>query len=369
VGSPEEFAAVIKADILKLGKVIKEAGLRRDWYTLTVLLASVGVFGKGCVMKRALDKVFFAALSLIPLTAFAQAVLYPTKSVRIVTAGVGGSNDIAARLVAQGLSVTFGQPVIVDNQKDGAVASEVVLRAPADGYTLLLNGSTLWLLHFLRNKVAWDVERDFAPITQAVRTPNMIAVHPSVPIKSVRELIALAKARPGELNYSSSGTGTSNHLSAELFKAMAGVNIVRINYKGTGAAVNDLISGQVQLSFANAAAGMMHVRAGRLRAIAVTSAQPTALAPGLPTVTSSGLPGYEAVSILGIFAPARTPAPILNRLNQEMVRVLTSADVKDKLFTAGSEVVASTPEQLAATVTSEMARMGKVLRDAGIREE
>ena len=335
----------------------------------TALRFSADIRRELTVFRALQIKTAIAGVLLAGSTCAAHAQSYPTKPLKFVTSEVGGGSDFVARLIASGLASGLGQPIVVDNRAGGVIPGEVVTRAPADGYTLLVYGGAFWLAPLLQDKMPYDVVRDFTPIILLATSPNILVVNPSMPVRSVSELIALAKRKPGELNYSAAGIASSGNLAAELFNAMAAVNIVRINYKGTGAAVNDLISGQVQLSFANAAAGMMHVRAGRLRAIAVTSAQPTALAPGLPTVTSSGLPGYEAVSILGIFAPARTPAPILNRLNQEMVRVLTSADVKDKLFTAGSEVVASTPEQLAATVTSEMARMGKVLRDAGIREE
>ena len=296
---------------------------------------------------------------------------YPNKPVRLVTAEAGGGADLVARLIAQGLSGPLGQQVVVDNRgaAGGAIAAEIVAKALPDGYTLLHYGSNIWLLPFLRNNLLYDPVRDFAPITLAVRAPNMIVVHPSLPVKSVTELIALAKARPGTLSYASGGTGSTPHLAAELFKAMANVDIVRIPYKGGGAALNDLLGGQVPLMFPVAAAALPHVKSGRLRALAVTSAQPTELAPGLPTVAASGLPGYESVSIQGLFAPAGTPATLINRLNQEIVRALNGENLKDKFFSAGIETIGSSPQVFAATVKSEMARLGKVIKDAGIRDE
>jgi len=298
-----------------------------------------------------------------------QAQNFPNKPVRIVAAGVGGSGDFAARLIAQGLGAGWSQPMIVDNRGDGTVAATIALKAPADGYTLLLTGSNLWLLQFLRNNVAWDPLKDFSPVTLAVSSPNLVVVHPAVTAKSVRELIALAKAKPGALNYGTSGTGTSNHLAGELFKAMGGVDLVRVNYKGAALAITDLISGQLQVMFAAAGSVSSHVKSGLLKALAVTSARPTPLAPDLPTVAASGLPGYESVGVLAIFAPAGTPAALIVRLNREIGQVLNRSDAKAKFFNTGTEIVASTPDELTATMKSEINRLGKVIRDAGIRDE
>ncbi len=293
---------------------------------------------------------------------------YPNKPIRIVTIEPGGGGDLAARLIAQGLSGSLGQQVLVDNRGGGVIAIEIVAKAPPDGYTLLLYGGTLWIGPLLQN-VSWDPVRDFSPITLAVTFPNIVAVHPSLPVKSVRELIALAQARPGELNYSSGSIGASTHLAAELFKSMAGVNIVRVPYKGGGPATIALVTGEVHLMFATVGLVTPHVKSGRLRALAVTTAQPSALAPGLPTVAASGVPGYESRSILGIFARARTPEVIINRLNQEIVRVLNRAEVKQRLFGSGVETVGSSPEESAATMKAETAKWGKVIKEAGIRVE
>lgn len=292
---------------------------------------------------------------------------YPNKPIRIVTSEAGGGNDIQARLVAQGLAGALGEQVVVENRPSGVIPGEIVSKAPPNGYTLLLYNNTLWIGPLLQN-TPYDVVRDLAPVTSVAKGANVLVVNPATPVKSVADLVALARAKPGELNYGSSGTGASNHLAGELFRAMAGVNIVRINYKGAGPALTALLAGELQLMFPTAGAVTPHVRAGRVRALAVTSAEPTALFPGVPTVAAS-LPGYESISIYGVFAPAKTPRTIIDKLNEEIVRFLNRADVKEKFFNAGMETVGGPPEQLAATVKSEMARMSKVIRDAGIRGE
>ena len=309
------------------------------------------------------------ALALAVSVANAGSPDYPSKPLRIVTSGTGGSNDFAARMVAINLTAALGQNVIVEN-KGGAsavVPAHTVARANPDGYTLLSFSSPLWLLPYLQDAVPYDPIRDFTPITISVTSPNVLVVHPSLPVKSVADLIALAKSRPGELNYASTTTGGPNHLSAELFKAMAGVNIVRISYKDAGQSVNDLINRRVELAFPSATAVAPHVKSGRLKALAVTSSQPSVVFAGLPTVAASGLPGYESVLVVGVFAPAGTPAPIVTRLNQEIVKILHRADVKEKFLNVGVETVGSTPAEFSTLISSEMARMGKVIREAGIR--
>ena len=294
---------------------------------------------------------------------------YPLKPVRIVAGDAGGGSDITARLIAQGVAGSLGQQLIVEN-RGGNIANTVmpVARAPADGYTIVIYGGTFWIAPLLE-KLPYDPVRDFAPITMATSSPSVVVVHPSLPVKSVKELIALAKARRGELTYASGPVGSSNHLSAELFKSMAGVNIVRIPYKGTGSALIDLIGGQVQIMFANAASVGAHIKSGKLRALAVTGAQPSAVFPGLPTVAESGLAGYESASTQGMFAPVATPSSVINRLNQEIVRALNRTDIMDSLLRSGVDVVANSPEQFAARIKSEMTRLGKLIRDGGIREE
>ena len=291
---------------------------------------------------------------------------YPIKVVRIVTSAVGGGSDILARLIAPGLGNALGQQVIVDNR--GALSAEIVAKAPPDGYTLLVNGSPLWILPLIRPSSPWDAVRDYAPISLAVNAPGILVVHPSLPVKSTKELIALARARPGELNYAAGTLGAGPHLAAELFKSMTGVKMVQVPYKGTGPGIVGLISGQVELMFPNAGSVMPHVKAGRLRALAVCSAEPSPLAPGLPTLAST-VPGYESISPQGVLAPARTPPAIVNRLNQEIVRILNQPDMKEKIFNMSMQVIANSPAEFSAKIKADIARLDKVIRSAGIREE
>jgi tripartite-type tricarboxylate transporter receptor subunit TctC len=293
---------------------------------------------------------------------------FPNKPIRIVTNVTGGSLDLAARLIAPKLSERLGQQVIVDN-RGGVISMELVAKSPADGYTLLVASGSLWTLQYMRDNVAWDALRDYAPISLLVTSPNIVVVHPSLPVRSVKALIALAKARPGELNYSTGQSGASAHLAGELFKAIAGVNIQRIAYKGQGPAMLSLITGEAQLSFPNAASAAPFIKTGRIIGLAVTTSQPSALAPGLPTVAASGLPGYESKAIVGIFAPAKTPTPIIDQLYQEIARALNNPDIKQRVFDSGSEAIAGSPSELAAAMKSEMAITGKLIKDLGIRAE
>lgn len=310
---------------------------------------------------RALRHVLMLACAVQAAGAEAQA--YPARTVRIVTAGAGGGSDQATRLIAPHLGAALGQQVIVDNR--GLLAADVAAKAAPDGYTLLLSGGTLWLLKYMRDTVSSDVA-DFTPVSLATETANILVLHPALPVKSVRELIALAKARPGQLNYGTSGNGNSVHIAAELFKFMTRLDVLRINYKGASQALADLMAGETQYMFGVPGSVTPHVAAGRLRAIAVTSLKPTPLAPDLPTVSAT-LPGYEQVSRLAIFAPAGTPPAIVSRLSREIVTVLNRPDVKEKFHATGVEAVGSTPEALGALVASETGRMGKVIRAAGIR--
>ncbi len=307
---------------------------------------------------------------VILIAGLASGQNYPTRPIRIVTSEPGGGNDFAARMIVQGVGSSLGQPLVVENRggAGGAIAADLVAKSPPDGHTLLFYASGIWLIPFLRSNVPYDPVRDLSPITLAVKSPNTVVVNSSLPVKSVKELIALARARPGELNYGSGTSGGSTHLAGELFKSLTRVNIVRISYKANAPALTDLISGQVHLMFATAGTVAPHLKSGRLRALAVTSAEPSALAPGLPTVAAT-VPGYEVIQMYGMFAPARTPELIVKRLNQEVVRALHLADVKEKLFSSGVEVVGSSPGEFAAAIKSDMARMGKVIRDAGIRED
>jgi tripartite-type tricarboxylate transporter receptor subunit TctC len=296
----------------------------------------------------------------------ASAQDYPSKPVRIYSNQPGGIFDFLARILGQGLTGPLGQPVIIDNRPGNIIPAEIVSKAPPDGYSLLSHGGAL-AFGALMQKMPYDPAKDFAPISWTTSAPLVVTVHPSVPVTSVRELIALAKARPGALNYASTATGGTPHLAAELFKSMAGVDITHIPYKGAGAAMIDVMRGQVHLIFAVPNAIVPHVKTGRLRALAVTSAEPSVLLPGLPTVAGTGLPGYESVAIFGMFAPARTPEAIIRRLHQEIVRVLNTEDARKRLLEAGIEPVGSTPVEFAAKLESETLRMDKVIKAAGIR--
>jgi tripartite-type tricarboxylate transporter receptor subunit TctC len=318
------------------------------------------------ILRNATTLALLAATVTLPAPLLAQH--YPTKPVRIVTGSAGSGNDIASRILAQGLTGSLGQQVIVENRAAGVVTFTTVSKAPADGYTLLYYTNGMWTTPLLE-KTPWDPIRDFAPVIATCNAPSILVVHPAVPAKSVKELIALAKAKPGALNYAAAGLGSGTQLSAELFKSMAGVNIVYIPYKGSGLALIDLIGGQVQMMFATAGSVATHLKSGSLRALAITSAQPSQLLPGLPTIAASGVPGYESVSIYGVFAPARTPTAIIDRLNKEILALLNRPEIREKFMNSGVEVTGSTPGQLVAIVKSEMARLGKVIKDAGIRAQ
>ena len=321
-----------------------------------------------CLTKTLLRRCTGVAIGLVLTAACAVcAQSYPTKPVRIITSGVGSATDFVARTIASGLTPLLGQQVIVDNRASGFTPAETVARAAPDGYTLLSYGSTVWIIPLLQN-VPYDPVRDFAPIAITAKSPHVVVVHPALQVTTIKELIALAKAQPGTLNDASLGTGTATHLGAELFKSMAGVNIVRIPYKSGATQMADLVGGQVKLAFAGVGTVTQHLKAGRLRALAVTSAERTDILPGVPTVAET-LPGYESGATFVMFAPARTPPVLIRRLNAEVVRVLNQPDVKAKFIGVGLQVVGSTPEELTATMNTERVRLGKLIRDAGIRVE
>ncbi|HKA43784.1 MAG TPA: tripartite tricarboxylate transporter substrate binding protein [Burkholderiales bacterium] len=310
-----------------------------------------------------------AATVLFAIAASATAQEYPSKPIRIVASEPGGGGDFLARLIGQGLTANLGQPVVVENRGGGVIAGDLVARSAPDGYTVLLYGNTLWLLPLMRSRIPYDPFRDFLPVTLVARAVNVLVVHPAVPARTVKELIAVARARPGELNYASAAPGTSNHLAAELFKYMAKVNIVRVGFRGSTSALTSVMSGQTHLMFATAAGVTPHLKSEKVRALAVSSREPSPLFPGLPTVAASGVPGFETVSMHGVFVPARTPPPIVARLNQEIARVLHRPDLKSRFDTAGVEPVGNSPEAFAAVMKDEVTRMEKVIRSAGIREE
>lgn len=312
-----------------------------------------------------------AFIGLLILTALGAAAAlaqdYPNRSIRIITAPAGGSSDNVARTIAQGIIEGLGQPAVVDNRTNVA-ASEAVYKAPPDGYILLVSSESLWIRPLLE-KVPYDLVKDFTPVGQVTREFYAVAVHTSLPVNSVRELIALAKAKPGALNYGSALSGSGTHLAAALFMSMAGVNIVQVAYKGIAQSITAVAGGEVNLMFANPSLLAPHAQAGKLRILAVSSAAPTALAPGVPTIAASGVPGYECVSIQGLFAPGKTPAAIINRLNQQIARVVNQPGAKERFLNIGSEVVGSTPEQFAAFIEVDNARMTKLVKDANIKAD
>jgi|KBSMisStaDraftv2_1062788.scaffolds.fasta_scaffold00249_22 tripartite-type tricarboxylate transporter receptor subunit TctC len=321
-------------------------------------------------------KIFISAASLSVMYSAsawcAVAQQYPVRPVRMIAASSPGSAvDIIARTVAQKLSEQVGQQVIVDNRAGagGNLGAEIAAKAAPDGYTVFMGTPAHAISTSLYRKPTYDLARDFAPISQVTSGSYVVVVNPAVPAKSIEELIALARAKPGQLNYASAGTGNATHLAGALFSTLAKVNIVHVPYKGSGPALTDLIGGQVQLMFANLTAALPAVKPGRLRALAVTGRQRSTAAPELPTVMEAGVPGYVVISWFGLFAPAATPRDIVMRLNKEIAMATRSADVRERLATEGAEPSATTPEEFGAFVKSEVAQWGKVIRDAKITPE
>ena len=292
---------------------------------------------------------------------------YPSKPLRFLTTGVGGSTDLAARTVAQGLTDSVGWNVVVDNRGSTIVSAEVVARAATDGYTLLVSTDGLWRGPYFQ-KMPFDPIKDFLPITLVSRSPNILVVHPSLPVKTVKELIALAKARPGQLNYGAGAIGASTHLASELFNQMAGVKLVHVPYKSSGQAATAIVSGQLEVMFGTTGTVATYIKIGRVRALAISTAQPSALAPGLPTIAAAAnLPGYESASTAGVFAPAGTSQAIIKRLHEEMARVLVRPEVKERFFNQSVDVVGGTPEEVTAFLKSDMATTARIVKELGIR--
>ena len=316
-----------------------------------------------------LRRFVLCTISLLALgTSLVSGQTYPNKPIRVIAPEAGGGADLAARIIAHGITGSLGQQVIVENRGGSAIIpAEIVARAQPDGYTLLFSANAHWLLPLFQENVPYDPLKDYAPISLTTTSPAVITVHPSLPVKSVKELVAFAKARPGQINSASGTKGSTTYLSAELFRVMTGADIVGVPYRGAGPALNAAIGGQVDMIIITASSVMPHVKQGRLRALAVASAQPSALAPGLPTAAAAGLPGYESGTVHAIFAPAKTPDAIVSLLNQEIVRFLNSADAKEKLLGAGLEIVGSSPADLTTGIKSEVVRIGKMINSAGGR--
>jgi tripartite-type tricarboxylate transporter receptor subunit TctC len=295
---------------------------------------------------------------------------WPAKPVRmIVPQSPGGSTDLVARPLAQLLGVAFGQTVLVDNRPGAGsvIGTEIVARAAPDGYTLLVIAASFTATPALHQKLPFDSQRDFVPIVVLSAFPNLLVVHPSVPVKTVQELLALARARPGALNFGTSGAATGTHMSMEMFMHMTGTKLVHVPYKGGAPSVQALMSGEVQVNMATISTALPQVRAGRLRALAVTSLRRSSALPDLPTVAESGVPGFDYASWTGMLAPAKTPMAVISRLNAESVRAMQGPEMKALLATEGAEPVGSSPQQFAEQIRTEIARWTQVVKAAGIR--
>ncbi len=295
---------------------------------------------------------------------------YPSKPIRfIVPFPTGAGTDIIARQVSAKLSENFKQQVIVDNRPGAStiIGTEILAKSPPDGHTIIIASNNHAINSALFSKLPYDPVKDFAAVGQLAALPFVLVVHPSLPVNGVRELIAFARARPGQLSYASTGNGTPPHVAGELLKQLAKIELVHVPYKGSPAALTDVIAGQVPMMFANTLSAIQHVRSGRLRAIAVGAAKRIAIAPDLPTVIESGLPGFDVSLWAGILAPAKTPREIIVKLNREVLNVLALREVKEKLAAEGAEVTPSSPEEFAALVVSEIERLGRIARLANMR--
>jgi tripartite-type tricarboxylate transporter receptor subunit TctC len=322
-------------------------------------------------MKKAAAMLAAAAAVLVTSAAVGQSN-YPAKPVRIVVpSSAGGGTDIIARIVAPKLTQALGQQVVIDNRPGAGtmIGGELVAKAPPDGYTLLMCVSTLATNPVIYRKVPYNALTDFVPITLVLTASNILVVHPSLPPRTVKELIAFGKARPGQINFGSAGLGTNPHLSMELFLSMTGLKMVHVPYKGSAPAIIDLLAGHVVVMTATALTGIPHVRGGRLRALGVTGAKRTAAAPDVPTIAEAGVAGYEAVQWYGMVAPANTPREVITRLNREMVSIIGMPDVKDKFAADGADPASTTPEEFGRYIKSETEKWQKVAQAAGIKPE
>jgi tripartite-type tricarboxylate transporter receptor subunit TctC len=311
-------------------------------------------------------------LFLTAATSLVHAQNYPTRTVRVVVPyAPGGNTDFTARVIATKLTDVFGQQVIVENRPGGAtnIGSDLVAKAPGDGYTLLMGGASNAINMSLYPKLPYDTLRDFAPVVLCVKGANVLAVHPSLPAKNVKELIALAKARPGKLNYASSGLGSSNQMAGELLKMMAGVNIVHVPYKGNAPALTDLIGGHVEMIFSGVPALVPHIKDGRIRAIGIGSLKRFQALPDVPTLDEQGIKGYEATTWFGLLAPIKVPKEIVARWNTEVGKILASADVRDRFLNEGVEPMGGTPEQFGAFIRDEINKYSKVVKAGNLKGE
>jgi tripartite-type tricarboxylate transporter receptor subunit TctC len=320
--------------------------------------------------RRAAVAVLILAASIVGGVACAQG--YPTRALRIVVPSSAGSGaDLSARLISQPLSERLGQQVVVENRAGAAtlIGTEMVAKSPPDGYTLLLGVGTLATAPAVYRKIPYDAQRDLAAITQLASVANALVVHPSLPAKTVKELVALAKARPGEIAFASSGTGTLPQLSMELFLVMTGTKMLHVPYKGPGPGLLDLLAGRVSAMTTSITAAFPHVRSGRMRMLGVTTARRVPVVPDVPTIAEAGVPGYEAVQWWGLLVPAGTPADIIARLHKEAVAVMTTQSIRERFEREGMAVVAGTPQEFAAYIRSEAEKWAKIVKSAGIQPE
>jgi tripartite-type tricarboxylate transporter receptor subunit TctC len=325
----------------------------------------------GYVMKRAAKCILIVVAIFIASAANAQS--YPSKPIRfIVGFAPGGATDIIARALAQKLADAFGQQVVVDNRAGGGgtIAAMMAAKAPADGYTMLMGTiSTLATNVSTYKNLPYDPLRDFAPVTLAATTPYFVTVNAGLPAATLKDFIALAKAKPGQMNFGTSGAGGGAHLSVELFRAMAGIDLVHIPYKGAALALTDVIAGQIQMSFSQPLIVLPHLKTGRVRALAITSAKRSTALPEFPTIAESGVPGYESSSWQGVVVPTGTPAAIVSRLHAELVKGLRSRDIGDRLAAEGTDPGGNSPAEFGAYIRREIAKWAKVVKDAGIKTE
>jgi tripartite-type tricarboxylate transporter receptor subunit TctC len=324
-------------------------------------------------MPNALSRALSLLIVAVSWAAPADAQPWPNRPIRLVVPfSPGGTTDVVARLIAQGLGTALGQPVVVDNRAGAAgnIGADAVAKSPPDGYTLLMGTVGTHAINAgLYKKMPYDTVADFAPVTLVAAVPNILVLNPAVPVASVKDLIAYAKANPGKLNFASSGNGTSIHLSGELFKTMTGVEMTHVPYKGSAPALTDLIGGQVQLMFDNLPSALPHVKSGKLKALAVTTAERAPAFPDLPTVQEKGLPGFETSSWFGVLAPAGTPREIVARLNTEILKLLATPDMQERFAQNGAQVVGKGPAEFAAHIKAEMAKWAKVIKESGATAE
>jgi len=321
-------------------------------------------------MRRAARGVLVLLTAGVPVVAGAQN--YPVKPIRlVVTFAPGGTTDIQARMLVEKLAPRLGQQILIDNRggAGGNIGMEIVARAPADGYTLVITVVGTWAVNPYLYKLPYDVQKDFAPVIHVATTPGVLVIHPSLPAKTVKELVALARKRPGDLSYGTAGLGSFTHISAELFAVTTGVRMTHVPYKGSGPVMTDLAGGHIQLSFASAVPAMPQIQAGRLRAIATTGAKRLAVLPDLPTVAEAGVTGYESSTWTAMAAPARTPQQVIERLNREVNAVLQLPDIQVRSAAMGSVITGGTPEWFQDYLRSELAKYGKLVKQAGIKPE